>query len=180
MLKITFGKTRYNADKLLVDEVNNTLELGNGYIMRNLAPNVNIMDFLHYINKQYALGDNIINAEIWFLRNGGSETAPNYVVEKMNQDELVEEESTFRRTVFVDGNQMHHYGFKIIHIHGDAILLETPRALIQVYVEGYVIPLSPAILEAQLATFEKVTLQTIATCINQSNAIVKSETFLRN
>ncbi|MEG0380986.1 MAG: hypothetical protein RR603_04725, partial [Kurthia sp.] len=83
MLKITFGKTRYNADKLLLNKENNTLELGNGYIMTNLSANTDLEKFVQYINKQYALGDNIINAEIWYSRNGGSDTEPNYMVEKI-------------------------------------------------------------------------------------------------
>lgn len=179
MLKITFGKTRYNADKLILNEADNILELGNGYRMKNLAPNVKLADFLDYINHQYMLGDNIINAEIWFLRNGGSETEPNYMVEKIVADDQ-EEKEDFRRSILVDGDGMHHYGFKIIHVHGDTILFETPRALIQVYVQGQLIPFTATALEESLTAFEKITLHTIATCVNHSTANISSETFLRS
>lgn len=127
MFKITFGKTRYNADKLMIDDSNNQLQLGNGFVMTNLCANVSLHDFLAYVNKHYHLGDNIINADIWYSRNGGSENSANYIVERLDINTAPSTEPSFERLLFIDERQVHNYGVKIMDVEGDLILLMTPR-----------------------------------------------------
>lgn len=182
MLKITFGKTRYNADKLLLNEANNTLELGNGYIMTNLSPNTKLADFVAYINKQYHLGDNIINAEIWYSRNGGSETEENFKVEKIVVDEEVAEESPKLRTVLVDEDGAYHYGCKVLDVEPASILFMTPRSILTVQIPAGNVQISKQDLIKQLDAKEMVTLEELYEIITQQKAteqVISSKTFSR-
>ncbi|VEI07011.1 hypothetical protein [Kurthia zopfii] len=182
MLKITFGKTRYNADKLLLNKENNTLELGNGYIMTNLSANTDLEKFVQYINKQYALGDNIINAEIWYSRNGGSDTEPNYMVEKI-EDAVSPIEDGFQRNVFIDGQSAHHFGYRILQILDQAILVTTPRSIISIHSSEKIVMQAKA-LETILTTEPVITLDTIAFYLKQEmkcdQLTLTSTTFNRN
>ncbi|GEK31707.1 hypothetical protein KZO01_20160 [Kurthia zopfii] len=182
MLKITFGKTRYNADKLLLNIENNTLELGNGYKMTNLSAHADLSEFVQYVNKQYLLGDNIINADIWYSRNGGSETEPNYIVEKM-ENQVTPIEDRFHRNVFIDGQDVQHYGYKILQIVDNMILLTTPRSIITIQASDSIIMQAKA-LETILTTEPVITLDTIAFYLNQEmktkELTVTSTTFNRN
>lgn len=182
MLKITFGKTRYNADKLLLNKVNNTLELGNGYIMTNLSANTDLEKFVQYINKQYALGDNIINAEIWYSRNGGSDTEPNFIVEKM-EDSLTPIEDCFQRNVFIDGQGAQHYGYKVLQILDQMILVTTPRSIISIHSSENIVMQAKA-LETILTTEPVITLDTVSYYLKQEMKLdqltLTSTTFNRN
>lgn len=186
MLKITFGKTRYNADKLILNEENNTLELGNGYIMTNLSENTNLADFVAYINKQYFLGDNIINAEIWYSRNGGSSTMPNFKVEKINKDcenEEVVEEPKMLRTIFVDGNQTSHYGVKILDVEPNALLFMTPRSIVMINIPAGHIEISREELTEELLKNKLVTLEALLSIVYKNDLpmdqTITSKTFNR-
>lgn len=188
MLKITFGKTRYNADKLILNEENNTLELGNGYLMTNLSENTHLADFVDYINKQYFLGDNIINAEIWYSRNGGSETEPNFKVEKIIKNDESDDaakvvEPKMLRTIFVDGNQANHYGVKILDIEPNALLLMTPRSIVMVNILAGNIEISKEELTEELSKKIVVTLESLLSIIYKNDLpadqTITSKTFNR-
>lgn len=182
MLKITFGKTRYNADKLLLNEANNTLELGNGYIMTNLSPNTKLADFVAYINKQYHLGDNIINAEIWYSRNGGSETEENFKVEKIVVDEEAAVSPSTIRTILVDGENANHYGCKVLDVDSNSMLFMTPRSIVSVSIPANTITITKEELEKQLAEKDQVDLQLLAQIATKQTDVVQdvsSKTFSR-
>lgn len=182
MLKITFGKTRYNADKLLLNEANNTLELGNGYIMTNLSPNTKLADFVAYINKQYHLGDNIINADIWYSRNGGSETEDNFKVDKILVDEEAVAEPEKIRTILVDGDEVSHYGCKVLDVDSNSMLFMTPRSIIAIQMPANNITISKQALEKQLVAHEIITLSLLAEIATGQPAAeqkIMSKTFSR-
>lgn len=186
MLKITFGKTRYNADKLILNEENNTLELGNGYIMTNLSENTNLADFVAYINKQYNLGDNIINAGIWYSRNGGSETEANYKVEKISKDCENEQELEMQRLlriIFIDGDQTIHYGVKILDIEPNALLFMTPRSIVMINVPAGNITITIEELTTAFSNNTVVTLESLFSIIYKNdlptNQTITSKTFNR-
>lgn len=186
MLKITFGKTRYNADKLVLNEENNTLELGNGYLMTNLSENTRLADFVAYINKQYFLGDNIINAEIWYSRNGGSETEANFKVEKIIndcEDTNVDEEPIMLRTIFVDGDQTSHFGVKILDIETNALLFMTPRSIIMINIPAGQIEISRKELTEELLKKQVITMEALLAIVYKNelpvDQTITSKTFNR-
>lgn len=182
MLKITFGKSRYNADKLLLNRENNTLQLGNGYIMTNLSANTDLKEFVQYVNKQYLLGDNIINADIWYSRNGGSESEPNYIVEKM-ENQVSPIEDRFHRNVFIDGQGLQHYGYNILQIVDQVILVTTPRSIITIHANEK-IEMDAKALETILTTEQVISLETVAFYLKQEmkneNITLTSTSFNRN
>lgn len=186
MLKITFGKTRYNADKLILNEDNNTLELGNGYLMTNLSENTRLADFVAYINKQYFLGDNIINAEIWYSRNGGSTTEANFKVEKIVnecEDEANVDEPQMLRTIFVDGDQTSHFGVKILDIEPNALLFMTPRSIVMINIPAGQINISRKELTEELLKNQVITLEALLAIVYKNDLpedqTITSKTFNR-